>query len=334
MLLTIAIPAHNKPDFLKQAIYSIKKELDFGKDVNIVISDNSSNDEIKEIYSQKFKDDENINLFNSKEFPCLDSNVNRAVELSTGKYVWIFGDDDLIVPGILKKIKEFLYKEKPSLVVLNSMSFRNQEIIEDSRLPKCIKPIYGKKDNDKFLIDLIGYLTYVGGILIDRDLWINNYDRSKIGSYFAHIDCITSIKNNRNAHYFSTPAIKMRLGSQTWINKSFVIWHKFYPTIIWGLKNYNARAKIKVINPNPLNSIRSMLASRSYGRLNFSNFKKFIFAEENISKNKKLVIFLIAIFPKFILRFFYVLFILSMKKKHTINFSPKLALAQLRGDNN
>ena len=48
LLLTIAIPAHNKSDFLKQAIYSIKKELDFGKDVNIVISDNSSNDEIKD----------------------------------------------------------------------------------------------------------------------------------------------------------------------------------------------------------------------------------------------------------------------------------------------
>ena len=39
MLLTIAIPAHNKSDFLKQAIFSIKKELDFGKDVDIVISD-------------------------------------------------------------------------------------------------------------------------------------------------------------------------------------------------------------------------------------------------------------------------------------------------------
>ena len=330
MLLTIAIPAHNKSDFLKQAIFSIKKELDFGKDVNIVISDNSSNDEIKDIYFQQFKDDENINLFNSKNFTCLDSNVNRAVELSTGKYVWIFGDDDLIVPGILKKIKEFLYKEKPSLVVLNSMSFRNQEIIEESRLPKCIKPIYGKKENDKFLIDLIGYLTYVGGILVDRELWINNYDRSKIGSYFAHIDCITSIKNKRNAHYFSAPAIKMRLGSQTWINQSFVIWHKSYPKIIWGLKNYNAQAKIKVIKPNPLNSIRAMLASRSYGRLNFSNFKEFIFAEKNVSKNKKFVIFLISIFPKYILRFFYVLFIIFIKKKHTINFSPKLALAQLK----
>ena len=210
------------------------------------------------------------------------------------------------------------------------MSFRNQEIIEESRLPKCIKPIYGKKENDKFLIDLIGYLTYVGGILVERELWINNYDRSKIGSYFAHIDCITSIKNKRNAHYFSAPAIKMRLGSQTWINQSFVIWHKSYPKIIWGLKNYNARAKIKVINPNPLNSIKAMLASRSYGRLTFYNFKKYILREKSVNKKNKFFIFLITLIPVFILRFLYILFIHFFKKKHTINFSPKLALSQLK----
>ena len=67
MLLTIAIPAHNKSDFLKQAIYSIKKELDFGRDVNIVISDNSLNDEIKDIYFQQFSDDENINLWQTRK---------------------------------------------------------------------------------------------------------------------------------------------------------------------------------------------------------------------------------------------------------------------------
>ena len=116
MLLTIAVPAHNKPIFLREAIKSIKKELDFSSDVNIVISDNSPNDEIKNLYINEFHNDLNIKLFNSKEFSCLDSNVNRAVELSSGKYVWIFGDDDLIMPGILKKIKEFLKKNNPSIL--------------------------------------------------------------------------------------------------------------------------------------------------------------------------------------------------------------------------
>ena len=329
MLLTIAIPAHNKSKFLKKAVYSIKKEIVFGNDVNLIISDNSLNNDIKELYLKEFKNDGNIKLYNSKKYKCLDSNVNRAVELSSGKYVWIFGDDDLIVPGILIKIKEFLKKYNPSMVIMNSKSFRDKEIIEEYRLPKGLKPIYEINENDKFLIDLVGYLTYVGGILVDRELWMANYDKSKIGSFFAHIACITAIKNNRTAHYFSSPAIKMRLGSQTWIDKSFLIWHKLYPEIIWGLKNYNSKAKRKVIHPNPLNSLKTMIASRAYGRLTFYNYQKFIFPEKNISINNKILIFLIAILPKRFFSFCYAYFILLFKKNHSINFSPKLALSQL-----
>ena len=329
MLLTIAIPAHNKSKFLKKAVYSIKKEIVFGNDVNLIISDNSLNNDIKELYLKEFKNDGNIKLYNSKKYKCLDSNVNRAVELSSGKYVWIFGDDDLIVPGILIKIKEFLKKYNPSMVIMNSKSFRDKEIIEEYRLPKGLKPIYEINENDKFLIDLVGYLTYVGGILVDRELWMANYDKSKIGSFFAHIACITAIKNNRTAHYFSSPAIKMRLGSQTWIENSFLIWHKLYPEIIWGLKNYNSKAKRKVIHPNPLNSLKTMIASRAYGRLTFYNYQKFIFPEKNISINNKILIFLIAILPKRFFSFCYVYFILLFKKNHSINFSPKLALSQL-----
>ena len=53
----------------------------------------------------------------------------------------------------------------------------------------------------------------------------------------------------------------MRLGSQTWLNKSFQIWYLFYPEIIWGLENYSFYAKQKVIPRNPLNSIKLMLSS-------------------------------------------------------------------------
>lgn len=329
MLLTIAIPAHNKSKFLKKAIYSLKKEIAPEKDIEIIISDNSLNDDIKKLYLKEFTKDESIKLFNSKKFTCLDSNVNRAVELSSGRYVWIFGDDDLIVPGILKKIKGFLNKKNPSIVILNSKSFRDNEIIEESRLPKGIRPFYDRDQNDQFLIDLIGYLTYVGGILVDRKLWIENYDKSKIGSFFAHIVCITSIKNNRTAHYFSKPAIQMRLGSQTWIDKSFLIWHKLYPEIIWGLKNYNFKAKRKVIHPNPLNSVKAMFASRAYGRLTFHNFKEFIFPQKTVSIKNKILILIISILPNKLASFSYIIFILLFKKNHSINFSPKLALAQL-----
>ena len=68
----------------------------------------------------------------------------------------------------------------------------------------------------------------------------------------------------------------MRLGSQTWLKKSFQIWYLFYPEIIWGLENYSFYAKQKLIPRNPLNSIKIILAARAYGRIDLKIFQEYI----------------------------------------------------------
>ena len=329
MFLSIVIPSHNKSILLKKAIESILKDDEFGRDINLIISDNSLNSDIKNLYKKEYSKNKYIRYFSSKKYNCLDSNVNRSIELATGKYAWVFGDDDILVTGILKKIVKFLKTKNPNLLVCNSKAFSEVGIIESRRMPKNKNFLYGKNDNDKFLVDMGGYLTYVGAIIVDKKLWIKNYKKAKIGTFFAHIDCIASIKNNREVHYFAIPAIKMRLGSQTWLNKSFQIWYLFYPEIIWGLENYSFNAKQKVIPREPLNSIKLMLAARAYGRINFQTFKKYILKSQKIIPINKFIILIIVILPSKFFSRIYLFYIYIFKKKQTINFSPKLAIAQL-----
>ena len=329
MLLTIAIPSHNKSYLLKEALCSIINEKEFGIEFDIIISDNSINDDIKKLYESDFNVP-NISLFNSKDFDSLDANVNRSVELSTGEYVWIFGDDDLLIPGVIRNILNFLKLKEPNLLILNSQSFRDENIIEYSRLPSTIKDIYLENHNDEFLTDLGGYLTFVGAILVKRKLWMDNYDKSKIGSFFAHIDCLASLKNNRVVYYSSTPALKMRLGSQTWLDKSFQIWYLLYPSIIWGLENYSNFAKKQVISRNPLNSIKSMVAARAYGRINYQIYKKYLFLSEKVSLLNKILLFFVVMIPVKVFKLIYIIYIKFLKTNHNSKFSPKLALAQLK----
>ena len=82
---------------------------------------------------------------------------------------------------------------KPDLLVLNSQSFCEDKIIEDSRLPYHVKSFYLENENDLFLTDTISDLTYVCSILVRKSLWVANFNRTKIGSAFAHIDCVASI---------------------------------------------------------------------------------------------------------------------------------------------
>ena len=101
MLLTIAIPSHNATHYLEEAIRSIIAEPEFGRDVDISISDNSPSEATTELYLNQYQSNPAIQHHRSLEYDSLDANVNRAVELATGTYVWIFGDDDLIFPGVL-----------------------------------------------------------------------------------------------------------------------------------------------------------------------------------------------------------------------------------------
>ena len=52
MFLSIVIPAHNKATFLKKAISSILKDDEFGSSINLIISDNSVNSDIKNLYKK------------------------------------------------------------------------------------------------------------------------------------------------------------------------------------------------------------------------------------------------------------------------------------------
>ena len=185
MFLSIVIPSHNKAIFLKKAIRSILNDDEFGRNINLIISDNSLNSDIRNLYKNEYSNNKYIKYFSSKKFNCLDSNVNRSIELATGKYAWVFGDDDILVTGILKKIVKFLKTKKPNLLVCNSKAFSEEGIIESKRVPKNKNFLYGKNDNDKFLMEMGGYLTYVGAIIVNKKLWIENYKKTKIGSFFC-----------------------------------------------------------------------------------------------------------------------------------------------------
>ena len=76
VLLTISIPAHNKSFLLDKAISSIIKEKEFANDINLTISDNSLNSDIRKLYLSlsPFTPDNNhlhqlfFNLINTKIF--------------------------------------------------------------------------------------------------------------------------------------------------------------------------------------------------------------------------------------------------------------------------
>ena len=329
-LISIVIPSNNRTELLDEAILSIITESSWNSNCELCISDNSSGNGTENLIRTKYSGSSQIVYRRSLDAPSLDENVNMAISMARGKYVWIFGDDDLIMENFLAELITYLKNNSPDIVILNSCSFQEQGQVEASRLALDSLKVYGPDDDNLFLADQGAYITYVPCIVIRTNLWKKFFRPEKIGTFFAHIDTVFRSKIGHTAHYLPSPAIKMRLHMQTWKAKHFEIWNIYFPEVIWKLDNYSSQAKQSVIQRYPLKSVKRILASRAYGRFNFKIFKSFLLPAKNSSLIVKVLGFLISIIPSELFRLLYIFYILIFRNKHSVAFSPKLALSQLQ----
>lgn len=101
MLLTIYVPTFNRPD-IEPCLASIVPQLVDG--VELIVSDNDPNGYAEQFVKQYPQVQYSKRLKNIDG----DPNVFRGVTQGTGKYVWVFGDDDTMFPGTVDALLPML----------------------------------------------------------------------------------------------------------------------------------------------------------------------------------------------------------------------------------
>ena len=109
MLLSICIPTYNRVNQLDNCLNSIlisKKRVE-NFNFEVCISDNNSQQRIESLI-EKYKNKLNIKF--NKNIKNLGFALNgiKSVEMASGTYSWMIGDDDLILPSTLTQLKEIL----------------------------------------------------------------------------------------------------------------------------------------------------------------------------------------------------------------------------------
>ncbi len=109
MILSICIPTFNRVKSLDNCLNSIlisKNHVD-NFHFEICVSDNNSGQDTEKII-RKYSQDLNIKFHKNKENYGFAINGIKAVSMAKGKYSWMIGDDDLILPETLLKVKRIL----------------------------------------------------------------------------------------------------------------------------------------------------------------------------------------------------------------------------------
>lgn len=97
-ILSIAIATKDREKYCIQSIQSILSLQD--KNIEITLSDNSATTQVKE-FVENLQSDQVVYRYDNGPVSSIE-NFNRAVELTTGEYVMLIGDDDTILPKAIE----------------------------------------------------------------------------------------------------------------------------------------------------------------------------------------------------------------------------------------
>jgi len=160
-LLTIAIPTYNRSECLAQLFETLAPQLACESRVELIISDNASSDDTAALV--KSFSDSGLVLTYSRNPTNIgaDANFLRCYEMAKGEYVWIFGDDDVIVPGGLHEVLLHLETQRYDLLHINATGFRGQ--YETSVTPKLSHKIQVFASARDFALQVFAGLTFISG---------------------------------------------------------------------------------------------------------------------------------------------------------------------------
>jgi glycosyltransferase involved in cell wall biosynthesis len=108
-LVSVLIPAYNRPHFLELALNSVLNQT--YKHIEIIICDDSTNDEVQSMLVPYLEKYENIKYVKNEK-RLVNRNVDRCFELATGEYINYLLDDDLFHHEKIEKMLHYFLNEK------------------------------------------------------------------------------------------------------------------------------------------------------------------------------------------------------------------------------
>lgn len=132
-LLTIAIPTYKRAACLRQLLSVLTDQLKNEPRVELIISDNASPDETPTVVNDFISRGLKVRYMRNAQNIGPDANFLQCFEQARGKYVWLFSDDDLIVPGGVAKILGYCEAANYDVISLRNYIFEESHTLSQAR---------------------------------------------------------------------------------------------------------------------------------------------------------------------------------------------------------
>lgn len=233
--LSICISTLNRAPFIGAALDCIISQAT--DQCEIVVVDGGSTDNTEEVVSECMRRFSRLRYFRQEKNNGVDRDFDRAVELASGEFCWLFSDDDLFGPGAVAEVLASL-RSDVSLVLVNAehrdFSMSNTYIhnffgIDSDRQ-------YESSELNRLFEELGRCLMCICCVVIRREIWMARNREPYYGSRFIHIGVIFQQALPGKVLALASPLMWLRIGNeQTHAAEGFKVWLINLPTLVWSL---------------------------------------------------------------------------------------------------
>jgi len=269
--LSICIATYNRDAFIGETLESIIPQLT--DEVEIVIVDGASTDNTEDVVRSYLSLDERIRYERLPVKGGVDQDFCLVVEHARGRYCWLFPDDDLLRPTAVQTVLAKI-REGYSLIVVNAQAKTPDfsETLIERFLAIDADVAIKTGDMDQLFERTASYLSFIGGVVIFRSLWLERDVKTYWGTEFVHVGAIFQAPLPGPALLVAEPLITIRYGNAQWTSRTFSIWMMKWPQLLWSFPTVSARAKQLVMPREPWRNLKEILYYRAIGAFGFKEF--------------------------------------------------------------
>lgn len=299
--LSVCIATLNRGAFIGATLDSILSQAT--DEVEVVIVDGASTDNTEEVvreYQQSFP---GLRYHRLEKNGGVDQDYSKAVELASGEYCWLMTDDDLLKPGAIAAVLEAT-ANRYGLIVVNA-EIRNADLTQvlDLRRQKIdADKIYHPADSQEFFAEVADCLSFIGGVVIDRQFWNERNKENYFGTAFVHVGVIFQAPLPADALFIAEPWIVIRYGNALWRPRHFQIWMIDWPNLIWSFSDFPESAKRRVCPREPRRRLKKLLILRAKGIFSMTEYHTWV-ERQSSSAPERFAARIIALIPGWILNF-------------------------------
>lgn len=228
MLLSICIPTYNRLKYLQEAITEIMRQIpeDFINSVELCVSDNDSSDGTGEYIEQLINRSLIIIKYQKNEKNLgPDWNFIKAMQMASGKFSWLMGDDDVLAENAMVRIL-YLLSEPDTFDIL----LFNRIDCDINLKPKA-KRFFLREDVDTQIFDFSDHLqeryyyslcrsiggvfSFISGYIYKTEaITERKFDESFIGTAYSFLFYIINyLRGNKRVLYLKDHLILCRTGN-------------------------------------------------------------------------------------------------------------------------